>query len=125
MHHPPQDIHAPTTPHQNTSMQSMNSMEVDPPINMNTPLTRIIILGSDTQQTLNNILDIQMDPFVNLPNIVVDDIGDITLEPSVDLHTITNTSAPQVVDLSPSSPKTTRLEKLAKGDLDSNHAPIS
>jgi hypothetical protein len=35
-----------------------------------------------------------MDPLVTPPNIVVDDIGDITLEPSVGSHTITNTSAP-------------------------------
>jgi hypothetical protein len=82
-------------------------------------------LELDAQQTLNNILDIQMDPFINLPNIVVDDIGDITLEPSVGLHMITNTNAPQVMDLSPSSPKAIRPEKPAKGDLDSNYALIS
>jgi hypothetical protein len=34
---------------------------------------------------------------------------------------ITNTSAPQVVDPSPLSPKVARPKKLAKGDLDSNH----
>jgi hypothetical protein len=61
-------------------MQSMSSMEVDPPLNTNTPLARIIILEPDTQQTLNNMLDIQMDPLVNPPNIVVDDIRNITLE---------------------------------------------
>jgi hypothetical protein len=66
-----------------------------------------------------------MDPFIDLPNIVVDDIGDITLEPSVGLHTITNTNAPQLVDLSPSSPKAIRPEKLAKGDLDFDYALIS
>jgi hypothetical protein len=65
-----------------------------------------------------------MDPFVNLPNIVVDDIGDITLEPNVGLHMIINTSAPQVADLSFSSHKVIRLENSAKGDLDSNHALI-
>ncbi len=43
-------------------------------------------------------IDIQMDPFINPLNIVVDDIEDITLEPNVGLCTIINTSAPQVVD---------------------------
>ncbi len=57
-----------------------------PPINMNTPLDQIIIPQMDTQQTLNNIEDIQMDPFINPPHIVIDDIGDITLEPSVGMY---------------------------------------
>jgi len=38
---------------------------------------------------------------------------------------ITNTSAPQVVDPSPSSLKITRLEKSAKGDSNFDHAPIN
>jgi hypothetical protein len=38
---------------------------------------------------------------------------------------VINTSAPQVVDSSPSSPKVTRPEKSTKGDSDSNHAPIN
>jgi hypothetical protein len=50
---------------------------------MKTPLDQIIIPQMDTQQTLNNIEDIQMDPFINPPDFVIDDIGDITLEPSV------------------------------------------
>jgi hypothetical protein len=79
----------------------------------------------DTQQTQNNIEDIQMDPFINPPNIVIDDIGDITLELSVGPYTITNTSAPQVANPSPSSSKATKLEKLAKGDSTSHHTPIS
>ncbi len=66
-----------------------------------------------------------MDSFVNPPNIVVDDIGDITLEPSVGPHMITNTSAPQVAHPSPSSLKAVRLEKSTKGDSDSDHAPIN
>ncbi len=66
-----------------------------------------------------------MDPLVNPPNIVVDYIGTITLEPGVGSHTITNTSAPQVADLSPSSPKIARLEKSTKGDLDFEHTPIN
>jgi hypothetical protein len=37
-----------------------------------------------------------MDPFINPLNIVVDDIGDITLEPSVGQCMIINTSASQV-----------------------------
>jgi hypothetical protein len=41
---PPQAIHAPMTPSQSMPMQSMGSMEVDPPISMNKPLTQIIIL---------------------------------------------------------------------------------
>ncbi len=102
----------------------MSSMEVDPPINMNTPLTRIINPNPNAQQTLNNTLDIQMDPLANPPNIVVDHIGDITLEPSVGSHTIINTNAPQVVDLSPLNPKVARSKKSTKDDLDSNHAPI-
>jgi hypothetical protein len=65
-----------------------------------------------------------MDPLVNPPNIVVDDSGDITLEPCVGPHMITNTSAPQVVDPSPLSLKVARLEKSTKGDSDSNHALI-
>jgi len=39
-----------------------------------------------------------MDPLVNLANIVVDDIGDITLEPSVGPHIVINISAPQVAN---------------------------
>ncbi len=66
-----------------------------------------------------------MDPFINPSNIVVDDIGDITLEPSVGLCTIINTSAPQVVDPSPSSFKVIKPKKSLEGDLDSDHAPIS
>jgi hypothetical protein len=94
-----------------------------PPISANTPpLVYIIILKPDAQQTLNNILDMQMDPLVNPPNIVVDGIKDITLEPSVGLHMIINTSAPQVAN---PNPKVARLEKLVKGDSNSNHAPIN
>ncbi len=52
-----------------------------------------------------------MDPFINVPNIVVDDIRDITLKPNVCPHMVNNTSAPQVADLSPSSPKATRPKK--------------
>jgi hypothetical protein len=52
-----------------------------------------------------------MDPLINPPNIIVDDIGDITLEPPVGLHMVTSTSVPQVTDLNPSSLKATRLEK--------------
>jgi hypothetical protein len=48
MHPPPNAIHASTTPSENMSMQSMNSMEVDPLINVNTPLTQIIILEPNT-----------------------------------------------------------------------------
>jgi hypothetical protein len=66
-----------------------------------------------------------MDPLINPPNIIVDDIGDMTLEPFVGLHTFTNTSVPQVTDLNPSSHKATRLEKSIEGDSDSNHAPIN
>jgi hypothetical protein len=46
-----------------------------------------------------------MDPFVNPPNVVVDDIRDITLELNVGPHMVTNTNAPQVADINPSSPK--------------------
>jgi hypothetical protein len=46
---PPQAIHVPTAANQNNSMQSMGSMEVDPPINMNTQLARIVILESNAQ----------------------------------------------------------------------------
>jgi hypothetical protein len=65
-----------------------------------------------------------MDPLVNLPNIVIDNIGHITLEPSVGPHMIINTNEPQVVDLIPSSLKAVRLEKSIEGNLDSDHAPI-
>jgi hypothetical protein len=63
-----------------------------------------------------------MDPFVNPPNIVVDDIRDITLELDVGPQMIINTNAPQVAD---PSPKVAKPEKLVEYDLDSNHAPIS
>jgi hypothetical protein len=53
----------------------MNSMEVDPPINTNTPLARIIISKLDTKYTQNNTLDIQMDSFINPPTIAVHDMG--------------------------------------------------
>jgi hypothetical protein len=66
-----------------------------------------------------------MDPRINPPNIVVDDIGDITLEPGVHPCTITNTNAPQVVDLIPLHPKVIRHEKSTEGDSDSIHAPIN
>jgi hypothetical protein len=103
----------------------MNSMEMDLPISLNIPLAQIIVPKLNTQQTQNNDSNIQMDPLVNSPNIVVDDIGDITLEPSVGSHTIINISAPQVVNPSPSSPKATRREKSTKGDLDFDHAFIN
>jgi len=35
---PPQAVHAPMAPSENTSLQSMNSMEMDPLISTNTPL---------------------------------------------------------------------------------------
>jgi hypothetical protein len=85
-------------------------MEVDPLVSMNTPLAWIIIPEPNAQQTSINISNIQMEPFVNPPNIIVDEIGD-TLELGVCPHIITNTSAPQVVDPSPSSPKVTRPKK--------------
>jgi hypothetical protein len=44
---PPQVVHAPTAPNQNMSMQSMNSMEMNPLINANTPLVQIIISELD------------------------------------------------------------------------------
>jgi hypothetical protein len=62
-----------------------------------------------------------MDPFVNPPNIVVDDLGDITLELGVGPCTITNTSAPQVANPSPSSLKVIRLEKSTKCDSNFDH----
>jgi hypothetical protein len=74
---------------------------------------------------LINTLDIQMDTLVNPPNIVVDDIGDITWELGMGPHTIINTSGPNVANLSPSSPKVTKLENLMKGDSNSNHALIN
>jgi hypothetical protein len=44
---PSQTVHVPTAPSQNTSMLSMGSMEMDPPININTPLAQIIISNPD------------------------------------------------------------------------------
>ncbi len=75
--------------------------------------------------TQNNTEDIQMNPLVNPPNIVVDDIRDITLELGVGSHMIINTSAPQVEDLIPSSFKVARLEKLVEGVSNFDHTPIS
>jgi hypothetical protein len=66
-----------------------------------------------------------MDPLINLPNIIVDDIGDITLELGVDPHTIINTSAPKLQIQVLLSPKATRLDKLAKGYSNFDHALIS
>jgi len=65
-----------------------------------------------------------MDPFVTPPNIVVDDIRDITLELNVGPHMVTNIDAPHVANLNPSSPKVARLENSTQGDLDCDHAPI-
>jgi hypothetical protein len=66
-----------------------------------------------------------MNPLVNPLNIVVNDVGDITLELGVGSHMITNTSAPQVVNPSPSSLKIVRPEKSIEDGLNSNHAPIN
>jgi hypothetical protein len=65
-----------------------------------------------------------VDPLVNPPNIVVDDIQDITLEPGVGPHKVTNTSAPKVVHINPSSPKVARPSKLIEGNSNSDHALI-
>jgi hypothetical protein len=62
-----------------------------------------------------------MDPLTNPPNIIVDNIKDITLELNLGPHMVTNTSAPQVVDPSPSSLKTTRPKNAIEGDLDFDH----
>jgi hypothetical protein len=117
--------HVPTAPNQHMSVQSMSSMEIDPPISMNTPLVQIIISKSDAQQTLINISTIQMGPLINPPNIVVDNIGDITLELSAGPHMITNTSAPQVVDPSPSSFTVVKPKKSIECDSNFDHALIS
>jgi hypothetical protein len=66
-----------------------------------------------------------MDPFVNPPTIIANDIGDITLELGVGPHMITNTSAPQVANPSPSSPKVIKPKKSTEGDLNYDHAPIN
>jgi hypothetical protein len=86
-------------------------MEVFPPNNSNTPLIWIIISKLNAQQTLINTSNIQVDLIINPSNIVVDDIKDIALEPSVGPHTIINTSAPQVMHLNPSSPTLVRFKK--------------
>jgi hypothetical protein len=46
---PPQAVHAPMAPSENTSLQSMNSMEMDPLISTNTTLIQIIILELNAQ----------------------------------------------------------------------------
>jgi hypothetical protein len=46
---PPQNVHALMAPSQHTSMQSMNSMEVDLPISANMPVIRIIIPEPEAQ----------------------------------------------------------------------------
>jgi len=66
-----------------------------------------------------------MDPFINPPTVVGNDIGDITLELGVGPHMIINTSAPQVANPSPSSPKVIKPKKSTEGDLNSDHAPIN
>jgi hypothetical protein len=50
------------------------------PNNLNTPLILIIISKPNAQHTLINTLNIQVNPFFNPTNIVVDDIMDITLD---------------------------------------------
>jgi hypothetical protein len=65
-----------------------------------------------------------VDPFINPPNIVVDDIGDITMEPGMGPHKVINTSAPKVVHLSPSSPRVARHSKSIEIDSNFDHAPI-
>jgi hypothetical protein len=77
-------------------MQSMGSIKVLPPNSSNTPLVQIIISEPNAQHTLINTLNIQISPFVNLTNIVVNGIMDITLKPHVHPCTITNANAPQV-----------------------------
>jgi hypothetical protein len=67
---PPPKLYMFQCQNQDTSMQSMGSIEMDPPITANTPLIRIIILKLNAKQTIINILDIKMDPLVNPPNIV-------------------------------------------------------
>jgi hypothetical protein len=66
-----------------------------------------------------------MDPLVHPPNIVVNDVGDITLKLGVGSHMITNTSAPQVVNPSPSSLKIVRPEKSIEDGFNSNYTPIN
>ncbi len=79
----------------------------------------------NTQQTLINTSDIQGDPLDNPPIIIIDDIRDITLEPCVGPHMVTNTSAPQVVHPNPSSNTPGRVEKSIKGDSNFHRALIS
>ncbi len=92
-------------------MQSMSSMEMDHSISVNIPLTQIIIPEPYTQKTLNNISDLQIDPLINSLNNIIDNIGNITLQLGVGPYIIINTSAPQVLDPSPSSPKASRPKK--------------
>ncbi len=94
-------------------MQSMGSMEVDPPINVNTQLARILISESNDKHFKHTNGPI--------PNIIIDDIGDITLELGVGMCMITNTNAPQVIDRSASNPKATKPRKSIEGDSNFNH----
>jgi len=66
-----------------------------------------------------------MDPLVNPPNNVVDDIRDIALEPNVGPHIINNINAPQAMNPSPSNLKVTRPKKSIEGDSDYDHALIN
>jgi hypothetical protein len=86
--------------------------EVFSPNNLNTPLVQIIIPKPDAQQTLINTLNIQVDPFINPPNILIDDKLGILHWSRVwaGPHIVINTSAPQVAHPNPSNPKATRLE---------------
>jgi len=51
----------------------------------------------DALHTLINTSNIQVNPHINLVNIIVKNIMDITLEPHVRPHMTINVSAPQVV----------------------------
>jgi len=56
---PPYAINAPTAPSQHTAMQSMGSMEVFPPFNLNTPISSnhysIIECTTNTNKHLKHI----------------------------------------------------------------------
>ncbi len=112
-------------PSQHTPMQSMGSMEMFPLNSSNTLLIQIMIPKPNTQQTLIITSNIQGDPLINPPKIVVDDIRDITLKQCVGPHMVINTSINQVMHPNPSSPTLIRLENSKEGDSNSNHAPIN
>jgi hypothetical protein len=65
--HPPRDAHASTIPSQHTPMQSMGSIQMLPPSNLNTPLFWIIIPKAEHTTHTNKHLGYKLTHLSILP----------------------------------------------------------